>query len=403
MNKINITKLLQINREKLCNNFFLIGILIAYFGSLNPWFMWPIMNFYMLFAAFFVVFHLILSDGGMKRFPFPSNYVFTLLFYSILVFYQSIVREANINGFISNMFSVLVMYAILVQNNEKMTMICTTISKIMGCILSASIVGFVLFFLGFPLPSVNAQFMEGEYSYTNYFLFLLDDRTFEYIIPRFHSIFVEPGQIGTALVVLLMTQFGKWKKWYNIVTIVSILLTFSLAAYVYFVLAIFMNLWVCRKAILKKGLLALLVLGVIVGASFVYKGGDNMVHDLIILRLEIDDGEMAGDNRVTDEFLSEYESLLGSSDVIFGRGLWTEWGSSGYRVFIYENGLFGTILLLLMYFFAFINARDKRRFVCAWVMAFWVFVVRAYMLWYSIFFPLFTSVNQNNKLSKKSV
>lgn len=42
------------------------------------------------------------------------------------------------------------------------------------------------------------------------------------------------------------------EKWYNIVLLVALLLTFSLAAYVIYVVVIFLKLWVQRKQFIGK-------------------------------------------------------------------------------------------------------------------------------------------------------
>ena len=93
-----------------------------------------------------------------------------------------------------------------------------------------------------------------------------------------------------------------------------------------------------------------LIAAVVVGA-FYYNRGDNLLHDLILIRLEIsDEGELSGDNRVAGWFESEYESYLQSSDIFFGRDYDTRiTGNSGYRVFIYENGFVGLFLVIVFY------------------------------------------------------
>lgn len=85
--------------------------------------------------------------------------------------------------------------------------------------------------------------------------------------------------------------------------------------------------------------------------AFYYNGGDNLIHDLILMRLEIEDGEMVGDNRVTDDFQMEFDDFLQSSDIFLGREMdWSTFGNSGFRVYIYENGLIGLLLVILLYF-----------------------------------------------------
>lgn len=128
-------------------------------------------------------------------------------------------------------------------------------------------------------------------------------------------------------------------------------MTFSLAAYVLFVVIIFFNMWCQRKDIVKKMVAAVFFLAAICIVAFYYNGGDNLIHDLILMRLEIEDGEMVGDNRVTDDFQMEFDDFLQSSDIFLGREMdWSTFGNSGFRVYIYENGLIGLLLVILLYF-----------------------------------------------------
>lgn len=172
-------------------------------------------------------------------------------------------------------------------------------------------------------------------------------------------------------------------------------MTFSLAAYVLLVVIIFLNLWMRGENVIGRILLTVtLIIGVAIGA-FYYKDGDNLLHDLILIRLEVnDEGELSGDNRVAGWFESEYESYLQSSDIFFGRDYDTEiTGNSGYRVFIYENGFVGLFLVILFYLLSMSKAENKRVVISVFIIAFLCFWVRGYPLWYSNFIPLYALVN----------
>ena len=115
---------------------------------------------------------------------------------------------------------------------------------------------------------------------------------------------------------------------------------------------------------------------------------------MILLRLEIEDGELAGDNRVTSDFEKDYSEFVKTSDIILGRNDmdYSTFGNSGYRVFIYENGLLGLCLLLLFYMSFMSHSKDKRAMITAFILAFLDFIVRAYPLWYSNFIPMYFMV-----------
>jgi hypothetical protein len=211
-------------------------------------------------------------------------------------------------------------------------------------------------------------------------------------VPRFNSYFLEPSHIGQACAFLLMTQRGKWKRWYNIVLLTTIFLTFSLGAYIYLVAIAFFNQWISRKHVAGKVLLIVSFLAISAVAAFTYNGGDNLVNNLIMLRLEVDDGELAGDNRVTDNFMTEYENYIQSSDIVFGRSFEiVEFGNAGYRVFFYEHGIVGILLIFMFYTLSLMYTPNKRAFVAVFVVVALYFWATAFMTWVYVYMPLYAA------------
>ena len=225
---------------------------------------------------------------------------------------------------------------------------------------------------------------------------MIDQRSFLEIFPRFHSVFLEPGHLGSACVLLLLTQYGNWKKWYNIILLIATLMTFSLAAYVLLTITIFLNLWLQGKDVLYKLLTVVLMLTVVTIASFYYNNGNNLLHDLIILRLEVYDGEMVGNNRTSEDFETEFDNYITSSDVLTGRDMPKDIsGNSGYKVFIYENGFIGLVLVLLLYVSSMWYATNYKALIATYIIAVLAFIVRGYPLWYSNFIPLYIMAYMN--------
>ena len=187
-----------------------------------------------------------------------------------------------------------------------------------------------------------------------------------------------------------MTQRGKWRRWYNISLLVGIIVSFSLGGYAYFVAVIFLNMWIERKKMVRKFMSMIVVIGIVVGGSFVYNNGDNMLHNLILLRLEIDDGDIVGNNRVTEDFDTEYGAFLQSSDIVFGRDYdYSNFGDSGYKVFFYDYGLVGVLLLFLFYGFSLAKSDDYRRMLASIIVMLLIFVVDGFVLWFGRFIPLY--------------
>ena len=67
----------------------------------------------------------------------------------------------------------------------------------------------------------------------------------------------------------------------------TIFFSFSLAAYIYLTVIIFLNLWIEKKEMFRKLAVTVALLIIAVTAAFTYNGGNNLVHDLILLPQEI--------------------------------------------------------------------------------------------------------------------
>lgn len=365
--------------------------------------LYPLLSFLFLFPA------ILFSNASSKGLFTNRKYIYAFIIYLITSFYITIVSRYNINGQIVNIIhatTFFCLYTITIQTSQK---IFDSICKIMGWLLAISIVAFFIHIIGFPLPYRNVSF--GDYSYTNYYLFMIDDRSIWDVIPRFSSYFLEPGHLGTATVMLLATQIGQWKTWYNKVLFIATIISFSLAAYVLLVILICLSIWLKRKKIWGKLIGISAFLTIIVIGSFYYNNGDNLLHNLIVIRMEINDnGELAGNNRTTDDFQRQFNGFLSSNDLLIGRGdEEIPTGNSGYKVFIYRYGLIGVLLTLILYLSSYHKGTDKRAILSAFTIALLAFIVRGYPLWDSNFLPLFVLANscfiklQDNDLSPKEV
>lgn len=396
-----LSDLYLIQKEKLSITLFHISMLIAFLGSLNPWFMWPIGTFYRLPVTILLVISFMVSNTMEKPIYNRTDYLLPLLAFLIFAIYECFSTGRNINAYIMLLFRLPIIYALFRMDSNRLLQLTTFIAKVMGVLLALSLAGHFLYILGFSLPGRSAQFGE-FYTFTNYYLFLLDDRNLFTFVPRFNSYFPEPSHIGSAAAFLLFAQWGKWKKWYNIVLIATIFFSFSLASYIYLTAIIFLNLWIEKKQMIKKLCVVIAIFAGGIITAFTYNGGDNLVHDLILLRMEVDDGELAGDNRITGNFEKDYENFLGSSDILFGRQMEeVEFGNAGFKPFFYENGLIGILLIWVFYFLALRNSPNKRAIVSVLIVAALYFYASAFMLIEKVLFPLYAAayLNRENEMS----
>lgn len=386
----DLSRIFILEKRAVADFLFILSLFTAFFGSMNVWFMLPLANYYPILAFLFAAGSYVISRT-LREQIFKENYfLLPTLAFLLLSYYQAVNNTLNINAYIKATFLGILLSLIFRYDKSRLEYIATVFAKTIGGLLVVSYPFFLLYIIGFPLPHIDMSFNDGFYYFSNYFIFLIDERTIFAIIPRFQSIFLEPTYLGSTSALLLMTQRGKWKKWYNISLLVGLLISFSLAGYAYIVAIIFLNLWTEHKKIIAKAMGVVFMIAIFTGGAFVYNGGDNMLHDLILLRLEVKDGEIAGNNRVTKSFDDEYSSFVESTDVMLGRDYdYSNFGDSGYKVFLYDYGIVGVILLYIFYIFAFAKYRDSRSFISALIVMSLIFGVDAFVLWMGRFIPLY--------------
>lgn len=384
------------------------GVLTAYWGSLMPWFIWKLAGVYFVISAFFIGLAMLISSTMEEGHMFTrKHFKWPIIFYVLLAVAMRLVNGDNVNSYIGLSFYIVIFFSVFVLRLEEMERLMKFLCITMSLLLSVSIPFFLLYLIGFPLPSSPIENEDLMYSFTNFYFFLIDDRSFFFIFPRFHSVFLEPGHLGTASVLLLMTQIGKWKKWYNVILLVATTLTFSLAAFVLLALVSILAVWVKRKKIFAKVIVLISFLVVLAVGAMLYNDGDNLLNNLIVERLAIDDGKLEGDNRVTDSFDLEYNDFITSSDVLFGRDYKLEdfgFGNAGYKVFVYDYGFVCLLLVICFYASAAYSSKQRRAVIAMFVVGVASFWVRAIPLSFYYFIPMYAfahlGINKYQQLEK---
>lgn len=389
---IRLSDLYLIKKEPLSIALLYAGMLLAFLGSLRAWFLWPLGNYYLLPPALLIIASILLARSMQRNTIYTrNNYLLPLAALISFLLYERLSLQSNLNGYIGQALLGVVFYAIFCLDLQRLRQLADFICRAMAVLLAISLAGHFLYLLGFPLPGRDVEYDE-FYSFVNYYLFLLDDRNLFVFVPRFNAYFLEPSHIGQACAFLLMTQRGRWKRPYNIILLTTIFFTFSLAAYVYLVAIAFFNQWISRKHVAGKVLLIFSFIAGVTFASFSYNQGDNLVNNLIMLRLEVDDGQLTGDNRVTENFMADYNNYVHSADIVFGRRFQiVEFGNAGYRVFFYEHGIIGVLLIALFYIVSLFYTTNKRAFVAVIVVVALYFWATAFMTWVYVYMPLYAA------------
>lgn len=400
---MNIQSFILLDKEKVATYLFYTGLLILFLGTMHPWFMWPLDTTYMYISFLFIAPSLILSNSSCRPIYVRRDFFMALMLYAILSVYQAAVNSGNIKGYIAIVARVFVFLALFRADEKRLNGLSDFLAKVMGAMLLVSIVGMLLVFAGFPVPHFETDYQDGTYKYINYYFFLFNITDFR-VFPRFSSYFIEPGYLAAMSMFILATQWGHWKKWYNITLLVASFLTFALTAYVLFVAIVFLNLWLEGKKIIMKAVAFIAVAAIFVSASFVYNDGDNWVHDLILVRLEVEDGELSGNDRVTVDFSDKFNDMITSGDAFFGRDVEElGWGNSGARVYIYDFGVIGLVLVLIWYYYALKMGSNHKYIFASAVLSFMIFLSQGNPIWPCYFFSLYIYANQQPRSNRRSI
>jgi hypothetical protein len=90
--------------------------------------------------------------------------------------------------------------------------------------------------------------------------------------------------------------------------------------------------------------------------------------------------------------MTEYENYIQSSDIVFGRSFEiVEFGNAGYRVFFYEHGIVGILLIFMFYTLSLMYTPNKRAFVAVFVVVALYFWATAFMTWVYVYMPLYAA------------
>ncbi len=238
-----------------------------------------------------------------------------------------------------------------------------------------------------PLPSLGTFEHEGYVPYTNYGFFIKTTydgfRTF-----RFNAFFLEPGHqaiVSTFLMIANRFDFKKCK--WLIVLLIAVVFSLSLAGYLLAVIGFLL----LKINSIRKGLLALGILGGVVAGGLLWSGGDNTLNEMIISRLQYDESSgIKGNNRFYNNTDFEYGRVIGTQyfwTSVKGHSNMALISGAGYKIYILHYGMIGTILALILYLCLIPSRPDYRYTISFFIVIALCFMQRAYPFWYCWLFP----------------
>ena len=330
---------------------------------------------------------------------------FTVRHYIIgaLIFLLSInsVLESDILSWIKSFFGIYIFVNVLQLKTIVKQDLYQRFFKAFGVISLVSIIGWLFFLLGVNLPhSVLYDEVYG-YQFDNYYIFL---NSLVLLVPRFSSIFLEPGQYAMVAVIFLHINGFKLKNVYNFAIFLSVLFTLSIAGYVIMLLSV--SFLYFKKKNLIYYISVFLVLAFVWSFSQTYNDGNNIINMKITERLHYEDGKLSGNNRNSADYDKFYNKFIETPQVLFGdRGasMHREWdgGNAGYKVYIVTNGIIPTIACVLLYFLMTGFSTDKKKAFYLFFLEMLIFWQNTFPLWFAVYSTYLFGLSNYVRLVKK--
>ena len=292
-------------------NFLVFACTLYCFQSFNVWFLWG--STIKIIALLLCVFSIFYNRSYNNVFnKFRAQHLFIAVFFAIVS-----INAANSESIISLVKSFLDIYIIanvITLKKEVLKKQFSVITTVFAIISLISLLGWLVYLFDPELlPHTSIQSKDLGYRFDNYYIFLRGVS----ILPRFCSVFLEPGHyILISCPILFINKFNIRDKRILIILVASIF-AFSLAFFLVCIFAL-----ICFNHIVRSIFLYVFIF--IIGAIAVpqiqkINGGDNIVNQLIIMRLQVDDDKgLSGNNRNSDDFNRYYNKFLKSDKVYFG-------------------------------------------------------------------------------------
>jgi hypothetical protein len=344
----------------------LLFLLMLY--SMYPWFFWDADILFVSLLFSFVCIRLFLWKRRIQK-EQVFLAVLVVMLYSVL----DVPHLDTMKDVIRYLaYHVLLVLLVIFMRTDERILILPVVTKCYAFVLCLSISMFILCEFGMDIPYQILKYPHhNSYpDFQNRILLITRDTSEAY--HRFQAIFREPGDMGISALLLYMNHYELKRKSIFII-FVSVVLSFSLAAYVLLLLGYItfdfakvegMNIYVrCIKWIV-------LFLLIIFSGMYVYNEfPQNIFGNLIVERLVPNEEKgINGNNRTSLTFDSYYESsFYKSNDKFFGMGYprfqkrFPQGGVASWKGFVVMHGLVG--IACLFFFFSYLVFVSRSRFV----------------------------------------
>lgn len=323
-----------------------ISVFFYVLHSMHAWFMLGIPKIW--YSLFFFVLTLIALKKGYFNF---SSRLFSVFVFSLMFIWMKI--SGSLFGLMEGILNAFLFATILSLKEKYITSVLQFVTKYLSLILLISMIGFVLYKVGIPLPStvLNTTDLLSGTNLSNFYFFVYNLSPFTFA--RFQSVFLEPGYLTLGVAPLLFIHKYNVKNKQVLILLFAQLLSFSLAGYIILVVGYVFVSFCSEENGRYKGLIyGLFVMLLTLGVMVLFLGQE-FFQTMILDRLQFVDGALAGDDRSSQYLDFQYDKMMLSDDKWFGidyNADFSEKGTSGYKLFAVQHGIIGVILVLLSYF-----------------------------------------------------
>ena len=375
-------------------------LFLIFLESMYAWFFIGLNPIIYTLSAIVLSHYLINSRYAFHKF---KEFIIPIFFLFLLRLY--ITDYSNIYSILGNILRIYIFTIVLLLHDRYKCKIFIYLTKAFAILLSISILFWFLKLLGLYESYFYLSVGENTNSHLNHFFFLTQNR-FNFI-PRFMSVFLEPGHLGMIASFMLFGNSFKLKNKYVLIIFMSTLLTFSLAAYILCFISYMYLILIKNNRILSFFFITLLIFMFYL-ISINYNDGNNLISELVIDRLIFDGEQISGWNRFTDNFNDYYDNFITTPERLFGIGhnelvnLFPNRVSIGYKTYIVSHGFVGLLILFAFYFSLALKYRKKITFILLLIYSL-SFLQRPYAIWdvqILIFICALPYINNSNKFYK---
>lgn len=368
INAKNIKNRRPITDNKINIKFFLLWILsLTAFILMRPYFVWTTYGSGVLsllckgglsISVLLIVIYLLMNNRKINRAAFGT------IILLILVRMYMITTGIDKTSFLDyNIYIVLIMIiAFFILTEQERKEVFNNFALIFAISLVPAIIIWFLTNSGIQLPyQYLATEHVGKAANGIYYQKYFGAASLSYpyfVFQRLSGMFDEPGVVGTfAALFLAGDEFRLKGRLRNIIILIGGILSLSMAFYILIIITLAIKSF--NKGFLKFSIVLILII-LSYNVIVTIETDNYIISEIFQKRFKIVGISLAGDNRASQSFNYEFDEFMKSDflRILFGYGKGASqnnprmFGSSTYKMLIYDFGVIGFVMLLVWIIYA---------------------------------------------------